>query len=165
MVSGSLLWSSAELWSFTAHRGQSAPFGSCRWLQRAQYYSISFRFTVWCCSVSTERFLPLPLHSPTQKAATKEHSGLKICQIKCKVEVQHSVLIWSDRQVSQHVVIMKFPPEALFGSESIAASALWLMFAVWTRAMSLLPEQTSEWLLDDSHWPWHWCCFLQNSWF
>lgn len=59
----SSLWSSAELWSSTAHRGQPAPFGSCRWLQRARYYSISFRFTVWCCAVSADRFSHLPLHS------------------------------------------------------------------------------------------------------
>lgn len=59
----SSLWSSAELWSSTAHRGQPAPFGSCRWLQRARYYYVSFRFTVWCCSVLADTFSHLPLHS------------------------------------------------------------------------------------------------------
>lgn len=174
----SSLWSSAELWSSTAHRGQPAPFGSCRWLQRARYYSVSFRFTVWCCSVSADTFSHLPLHShfhqegnyrKTQQPTLRKRNERQAFHIKYKVEVQDSAAIWSNWQVSQRVVIMKFQVDpswrSFLGSESIAASALWLMFAVWTRAASPQPEQMSKCLLDEIHSHQHWCCFLQNSWF
>lgn len=140
----------------------------------AQHYSVSFRFTVWCCwqiLTSTAAF-SLPARRQLEKkaaASPPQRNRQKTFNIQCKVEVQDSVTIWSNRQASQWVVIMKVCVHpswrAFFGSESVAASVLWLMFAVWTRAASPQPEQMSKWLLEEIHSRSRWCWSLQNSWF